>query len=221
MPKDIMPARLEDVLDVYPWPKNEQGVPYSYFAHYRYPVERLSQEFKDILEQTSMTVRHAEIFFRPGTGEEFDAFIHTDGHKIVNGLAKINFVISNDDNIMRWYMPIVPVTEDHVMTTKVGTKYLNFKPEEVEIVDEVDLKGLAVVNAGIPHSVTMTSADHTSPRICISLVPRDKKTLENLGCNDAYIRLLKGFFKMGYVSEEYFLAEKDRVLREEAADSVE
>lgn len=214
MPKDILPASMEDILDVYPWPENEVGEKYSYFAHYAFPVERISQEFKDILAQTNMVVKHAEIFYRPGVGEGFDAFIHTDGHRIVHGMAKINFIIGGEHNIMSWYIPNVPVTDDHIKTTNVGTKYLNFEPNEVDLIGETELKGLYIVNAGIPHGVKMTEGGINKPRICISLVPRDIKTLENIGCYDAYLRLLKGFYKMGHITQEYYEAEKSRVLND-------
>lgn len=222
MPKDIMPASIEDVLDVYPWPANERGEKYSFFSHYAFPVERLSQKFKDILAHTSMVVRHAEIFYRPGVGEGFDAFIHTDGHKIVNGLAKINFIIGGENNIMSWYIPNVPVTDDHVKTTKVGTKYLNFEPNEVDMIAEAELNGLYIVNAGIPHGVKMTEGGINKPRICISLVPRDKETGENLGCEDAYLRLLNGFVKEGYAEVAFYKQEKERILsKQQTVDVIE
>jgi len=212
MPKDILPAKMEDILDIYPWPTNDNGERYSYFSHYAYPVERITKEFKDILAHTSMVVRHAEIFYRPGVGEEFDAFIHTDGHQIVEGLAKINFIIGGENNIMSWYIPHVPITDSHIKTTSVGTKYLNFEPNEVNLIDEAELNGLYIVNAGIPHGVKMTQGGINKPRICISLVPRDKTTLENIGCEDAYLRLLNGFVKEGYAELGFYKQEKERIL---------
>lgn len=212
MPKDISPASIDDILDVYPWSENENREKYSYVSHYAFPVERLSAEFKDILAHGNMVVQHIDLFYRPGVGEEFDAFIHTDGHQIVRGLAKINFIIGGENNIMSWYMPSVQVTEDHVKTTNVGTKYLNFKPDEVNLIDEAELNGLYVVNAGIPHGVKMTQGGIDKPRICISLVPRDAKTLANLGCNDTYVRLLTGFYKTGHVTREYYESERNRIL---------
>lgn len=217
MPKDIMPTTLENVLAAYPFPKNEKGEAYSYFAHYRFPLEYITDEFKEMLKYGEMEVHHAEIFYRPGVGEGFDAFIHTDGHQIVEGLAKINFIIGGEHNTMQWYIPTVEVTQKHVKKTRVNTKYLTFDPDEVELVDETEMQGLYIVNAGIPHGVKMTEGGINKPRICISLVPKlINATDSNTGCEDAYIRLLYGMFKMNHIEHAEFRPEYERILGDKA-----
>ncbi len=219
MPVDIMPTTLENVLAAYPFPENENGEKYSYFAHYRFPLEYISDEFKEMIKHGEMEIKHAEIFYRPGVGEGFDAFIHTDGHEIVEGLAKINFIIGGDHNTMQWYIPQVEVTEEHVRVTKVNTKYLTFKEHEVEMIDETEMNGLYIVNAGIPHGIKMTEGGINKPRICISLVPRliNHNVLNNnIGCEDAYIRLLYSMFRTGHVEHAVFRSEYERVLGDKA-----
>lgn len=186
----VMPSDIDTINSIYPWPKNELGIPFSYFAHYAFPIDLLNKEFKELLHAANMAVDHVEVFYRPGTGEKFDAFIHTDGHIIADGLAKINLILGGADNIMRWYLPNIPVGPEHVRVTKADTKYLVFSPSEVDEIDSVEMQGLYVVNAGIPHSVDMNRGSPTAPRICLSVVPKDLETGNLLGCNDVYDRLM-------------------------------
>jgi hypothetical protein len=189
---DLMPTTVEHVQSIYPYPKKD-GVPYSYFAHYGFPVRLLSPEFMKWLVAAGMTPHHAEIFYRPGTGELMDAFIHTDGHQleIDPGLAKINFILGGETNIMKWWRPVNGVTDENKKLTKANTQYLMFEESECKLVDEVEMNGLYVVNAGIPHSVTMNSAGIDNPRICMSVVPRliSGGTNTYLGCQEVYDRL--------------------------------
>lgn len=193
LPFDIMPTSMDIVHKSYPYPETD-GVLYSYFAHYGFSTRFLNKDFSDLLSEAGMYARHAEIFYRPGTGELMDAFIHVDGHEVIPGLAKINYIIGGQGNIMRWWKPVGPVTEDNKLITKAGTQYLAFEERECELLDEVEMSdGLYVVNAGIPHSVTMNRGDVDTPRICISIVPKliEKDSPTNTGCWDAYNKLVE------------------------------
>lgn len=181
---DLIPCSLETVRDLYPHKPD-----YSKFSHYRVPIDRLEPNFVRLLSRAGLGIKHAEIFYRPGTGEAMDAFIHTDGHRVVPGFAKINYVISEDSNIMSWWRPIGPVTEKNEMVTSVNTKYLKFERSECKLLDQVDMHGLYVVNAGIPHSVSMNAGSVDRPRICISVTPLLLENMKNVGCREAHSRL--------------------------------
>jgi hypothetical protein len=182
---DILPASLDTVRELYPHKPN-----FDKFAHYRLPVEKLEQDFLELLDLAGLEAKHAEIFYRPGTGKLMDAFIHTDGHRVVPGFAKINYVLGGESNIMKWWKPLKPVTAANMMETSVKTKYLSFKEEDCELYDQVDMQGLYVVNAGIPHSVSMNTGSIDNPRIAISVTPRLKDgASQNVGCVQASYRL--------------------------------
>lgn len=182
--RNIMPCDIETVRDLYPYKPD-----FSKFSHYRLPAERLSSEFLKLLDHADLEVKHAEIFYRPGTGEMMDAFIHTDGHVVVPGFAKINYIMGGNGNTMKWWRPL-EVTEKNNMTTSINTKYLKFDEEECQLLDQVDMQGLYVVNAGIPHSVSMTAGSEVEPRICISVTPKPKNSKRmNIGCVDTVGRL--------------------------------
>ena len=193
VPMDILPCSMETVKELYPHQPD-----FTKFAHYRLPENRLADEFKQLLDLAGLEVKHAEIFYRPGVGKNMDAFIHTDGHRVIPGFAKINYIIGGENNIMKWWRPLKPVTDANRMETSVNTKYLSFKEEDCELYDQVDMQGLYVVNAGIPHSVSMNTGGVDNPRIAISVTPRIRgSSVPNAGCMDTSIRLtqaINGFF---------------------------
>lgn len=198
VPMDILPATLETVRDLYPYKPD-----YTKFAHYRLPADKLTPDFLRLLDLAGLEVKHAEIFYRPGVGKDMDAFIHTDGHKVIPGFAKINYVMGGTNNIMKWWRPIKPVTKENQLVTSVNTKYLWFKEEDCVLYDQVDMRGLYVVNAGIPHSVSMNVGDINNPRIAISVTPKIKNSnVSNAGCVDAAARLTQAINKF-FLNKEH------------------
>jgi hypothetical protein len=147
-------------------------------------------EFSRVLEIAKLGVKHMQIFYRPGDSRDMDAFIHTDGHMIIPDLAKINFVYSLPGNLMKWWLPKIDVTEKNKHKTEIGSNYLKFSESECQMIDQKDLIGLYVVNAGIPHSVHMTQASVTAPRICVSITPTIKNCTRVItGCQEIVDRL--------------------------------
>ena len=214
----VEPSTITEIHNQYPWPADpETGVERSYFAHYRFDHTKLNPVFADIMAWGGMKVKHSEVFYRPGTGENFDAFIHVDGHKVVECVGKINWVIGAKGNVMNWFKPVVEIQSRHQMITNAGTKYLTFLPEDVERIDTTDMHGLYVVNAGIPHSVDMTAGSPDEPRICLSIVPTYIVTPEgkdpgtNVGGDDIYLRLIFGAAVMGLASVEHYVEETKRL----------
>lgn len=180
---NILPCTLSIVKEFNPYKPR-----YDKFSHYKIPNNRLDNQFLLWLDRAELTVKHAEVFYRPGTGLQNDAFIHVDGHRVIPGFAKINYILGKSGNTMKWWRP-QQVTEKNNMLTPIGTKYLRFDSSECVLLDQVDMSGLYIVNAGIPHSVDMGSATVDEPRICISVTPLCKTTGKNVACNDAYTRL--------------------------------
>lgn len=186
--KDILPCTMETVIKY-----NPANPTLDRFAHYHIPNSSLTPEFLEWLYRADLTVKHAEIFYRPGTGIQNDAFIHVDGHSVIPGFAKINYILGESGNIMKWWRP-KSVTEKNNMLTPIGTKYLRFSEDECVLLDQADMSGIYIVNAGIPHSVEMKSANVKEPRICISVTPLSLKTMTNVSCNEAYRRLQYSIF---------------------------
>lgn len=212
------PSTLEEIHRQYPWPADpDTGVERSFFSHYKFDPAGLNPVFVDIMNWGGMKVKHCEVFYRPGTGEEFDAFIHVDGHKVVDCVGKINWVLGAKGNVMHWFKPVVEIQSRHQLTTNAGTKYLTFLPSDVEEIDSVDMHGLYVVNAGIPHSVDMKAGSPDEPRICLSIVPAyvvtppGQKPWRSIGGDDVYLRLIFGSVIMGFMPVEHYISETRRI----------
>lgn len=205
-----LPTTWDLILESYPYPPRD-GIPYNYFAHYVLDKKFLNPQFLEILSAGGMEVFHSEVFFRPGTGELYDAFIHTDGHKILPCMAKINWVMGDPGNLMSWYLPKVDPTEDNELITKAGTKYLVFEENQVDLLDQVDMNGLYVVNAGIPHGVKMLSGSSANPRVAVSIVPRIKGQTTSMGGIDVYLRLLYGAGQLNLIDKEIVTGEFNRL----------
>lgn len=205
-----LPTDMDNILESYPYPPRD-GVPYNSFAHYVLDKKFLNPQFLEILSAGGMELFHSEVFFRPGTGELYDAFIHTDGHKILPCMAKINWVVGDPGNLMSWYLPKVEPTKDNELTTKAGTKYLVFEEDQVDLLDQLDMNGLYVVNAGIPHGVKMLSGSSTNPRVAVSIVPHLKGKTASMGGTDVYLRLLYGAGQLNLLDKEIFKSEYSRL----------
>jgi hypothetical protein len=197
------PTSMDKILESYPYPPLN-GIKYSYFAHYKLDHKFLNPVFLEILSMGGMEIYHCEVFFRPGTGELYDAFIHTDGHELAPCVAKINWVVSDPGNLMSWYLPKAEVNQSNELITKAGTKYLVFEDSQVDLLDQVDMQGLYVVNAGIPHGVKMLSGSSDNPRVAVSIVPRIKGEKISMGGIDVYLRLLYGASKLNLIDKEIF-----------------
>ena len=184
LPMDILPASLDIVRGFIP-----MNADLSRPVHYKLPNDSLDKKFLKVLDDIGAEVDHAEVFYRAGQGPELDSLIHTDSHEIFPSLAKINYITGGGKNLMKWYRPRVPFTEKNLHITPAGTKYIRFAKKDCDIYDQVDMQGLYIVNAAIPHSVEMTNGSAASPRICISVTPRLKGQINNMGCNDLQRRL--------------------------------
>jgi hypothetical protein len=184
LPKDIIPASLDVVRSLLPL-----NADLTKPVHYKLPIYLMNREFIAMLDAIGAEVRHGEVFYRAGAGSDLDSLIHTDAHQIYPGLAKINYVIGGEKNLMKWYRPRIPFTAKNLYTTPIGTKYIAFAKKDCDVYDQVDMQGTYIVNAAIPHSVEMTNGSVDNPRICVSITPRIKGQDGNMGCYDLKTKL--------------------------------
>jgi hypothetical protein len=192
--KNIIPVSLNDVRDLNPYKPD-----YSKYTLYAFPEKVITQEFSKILAKANFEIGHKQIFYRPGNTKNMDAFIHTDGYNIYPDLAKINYIVSPPGNLMKWWRPKIKISEKNQFKTEIGSNYLRFDEHECELIDQTDLVGLYVVNAGIPHSVTMTQADIANPRICISITVKNKTTGKmEFKCQEVAEKLENSIKELGY-----------------------
>jgi hypothetical protein len=158
--------------------------------HFSLPLDRLSSNFVQWINEHNMVASFLEIFYLP-----VDCTvrrIHTDLDSITDKASKINYIIGGEDALMQWFdlkdnaksHYDINRAPDSVQKGKVSP-YLSWPREECIVIDEVTLKGSNLVHAGIPH-VVFTK---TKPRIAVSVVLQCKATRKRLSCEEVLLRL--------------------------------
>jgi len=147
-----------------------------YFNKKKYSTERhqfldrneISPEYLNWIESLGLVLDHAEVFFSiPHTYYT----IHQDQHTRTD-FPKINFIYGGLNSFMNWYK-VKPGSPGTMSQTKIDTPYVGYTPEEVDLLYSTELKSPSLVQAGVPHNVTILG----SPRWCVSTVYtyQDKK----------------------------------------------
>lgn len=80
--------------------------------------------------------------------------------------VKINFRWGGDASLMNWYVPKPGLVNGANSRTELGTRSVEFLPEEVDLVHQQCVNFPSLVQVGIPHSVT----NDDSHRWCLSIV---------------------------------------------------
>jgi hypothetical protein len=97
--------------------------------------------------------------------------IHVDGH--AGGWA-INYAWGSSNSVMRWYSINKGSIPKLAMTT-ANTPYFFYTSDQVEVIEETEIKGLSLVRTNVPHSVHNYSTD--SGRWCLSIRSRVKSNI--------------------------------------------
>lgn len=102
--------------------------------------------------------------------------IHVDGKTADSDKTKINWSF-NDQHSMNWYRVKQDVIDPSLkMFTQKDRAYLQYDPEEVELIHSQKVGFPSLIQVGIPHSIS----NLTSTRKCISILLRDKKTQSHI-----------------------------------------
>ena len=89
--------------------------------------------------------------------------IHIDNH--AGGWA-INYAWGSSDSVMKWYSIKKGSIPKRALTT-ANTPYFFYTSDQVEVIEETQIKGLCLVRTDIPHSVHNYSPD--KGRWCLSI----------------------------------------------------
>jgi hypothetical protein len=119
----------------------------------------LSPEIIDFLSTLDIPL-FINLFYGPPAGL---TYIHIDNH--AGGWA-INYAWGSSNSIMKWYSIKKGSTPKRALTT-ANTPYFFYTSDQVEIIEETEIKGLCLVRTDIPHSVHNYSTD--SGRWCLSI----------------------------------------------------
>lgn len=126
----------------------------------------ISNELKDMFSTLNLSIKTVGLFTTFGW---ISTTIHLDGH-LVGNVAKLNWVQStSDDHLMNWYT--IKEQKEYILLSKdsnnnlPGRDYINFLPNEVDLIDSKKIAYPTLVNVGIPHNIKNLGGK----RKCISI----------------------------------------------------
>jgi hypothetical protein len=145
--------------------------------HTSLTLDVFESEFIDVMDKLNLKISWIELFYRgPSNLEDFD--IHTDS--LGGDYIKINWNFGGKGSIMQWYT-IKDGLEKEPSKTAIGSLYMSYLPQEVEIVHRQPVKFPSIIQAGSPHNVYNPEED----RFCLSIMLRDKTTNNRLTMGEA------------------------------------
>lgn len=122
-----------------------------------------NEEILTIIDGLKLSISLVEVFWKPA--KDNSSAIHLDSS--FGDFTKINWIYLGKNSSMRWYRPL-PGQGGVSRTTSIGTPYITFPPEHVELVHQEELKNSYIVQAGVPHDVDNPDQE----RFCFSMVCR-------------------------------------------------
>lgn len=129
------------------------------FEHF--DVNNFSTEYLEWIRGLGLQLVHAEIFYSVANTPYV---IHQDHFKRTD-FPKINFVFGGKNSKMNWYR-VKPEKLGNIPEPNIHNPYMTFTQDQVDLVYSQELEGSCLVQAGVPHNVTLD----TESRWCISTV---------------------------------------------------
>lgn len=126
-----------------------------------FELNNFSTDYLELVRSLQLTLVHAEVFYSvPGV----DYVIHQDHFKRTD-FPKINFIFGGKNSKMNWYS-VKPEKLGSIPEPNIHNPYMTFKQDQVDLVCSQELEGSCLIQAGVPHNVTLS----TDARWCISTV---------------------------------------------------
>jgi hypothetical protein len=120
----------------------------------------LHPDLINFLDSLGIKISFFETFGLLANSKEY---IHTDS--LSGDYVKLNYIFGGKNSKMNWYS-VKPNLNKTSSITSIGTQYLKYDIEEVELVYSQSVNFPSIVQVGIPHSIT----NPDTWRICISLI---------------------------------------------------
>lgn len=133
--------------------------------HTRLSLNTINPEIIELFSKLSLNIVLAEVFYSiPHLFSE----IHTDNTG--GDINKINWIYGGDNCSMNWYSIKTTNNKKDFVKTPIDTRYTEYHPDEVNIIESAVLTSPSLVNVGIPHNIK----NQNEHRWCISLVYKFK-----------------------------------------------
>ena len=156
-------------LDI-PIPLFKQGIdPYSFpkVRHTKLNLDVLNLDMVNLFDRLNLSITLVEVFY---SKPFLRSGIHIDS--VGSDINKLNWIFSGEGCEMNWYSIKNQESTKEIKNTVIGTEYLLFEPNEVNLELSKVLSPLSLVHVGVPHNVT-NSYHH---RWCVSVVYKAKDT---------------------------------------------
>jgi hypothetical protein len=134
---------------------------YSTARHQFLDKDEISPEYLKWIESLGLILDHAEVFF--STPHTYYT-IHQDQHSRID-FPKINFIYGGSNSFMNWYT-VKPEKTGNKAHTAIDSPFVGYAPDEVDLLYSKELKSPSLVQAGVPHNVTLSD----TVRWCVSTV---------------------------------------------------
>jgi len=130
-----------------------------------YNIELINKELIEFLLNLKLCIYYSEVFYlSPSTQSKHDP--HLDRTEFDNH-AKINFVYSDTDALMNWYIVKEEFKNDiKECITTTGSHYLEIDEAKCDLVHSAYIGKPSLINVGQFHGVSTVE----SPRFCFSFV---------------------------------------------------
>jgi hypothetical protein len=153
--------------------------PTKYKGTYHTPltVDIFETSFVSFIDSLNLKISWIELFYRgPSNLVTYD--IHTDS--MGGDYIKINWSFGGKNSIMQWYTVKEGLVKEPSKTA-LGSQYLSFAENEVDMAHRQPVKFPSIIQAGSPHNVYNPEED----RFCLSIMLRDKTSNNRLTIEDA------------------------------------
>jgi hypothetical protein len=119
----------------------------------------LTKEINEFFLDHGQEIIWSEIFYK---SSNMESKIHNDT-KSLGDYSKIIWVFNGEDSKMNWYnikdFHDANIKDNQVVHTSMGSKVIEYEPEEVDLVYSENVRGPSIIQVGIPHNIKTGNQD--------------------------------------------------------------
>lgn len=151
---------LDINLDINPLRKDLNINSYGTHKHIKISIDDINNDLILFLKTLNLTIVWVELFYNP-------PFRFTTIHIDDTGgdYTKLNYVFGGKNSLMCWWKQ-KPDVSNKVEITAINSSYIDYKIDQVDLIDKQPVNFPSIVQVGIPHNIH----NFEEPRYCLSLV---------------------------------------------------
>lgn len=115
--------------------------------HTKISIDDINTELLEFFESMGLKIHLSEIFY---SHPYYISPIHTD--TLPGDFTKLNWQFGGTGSKMCWYSSLNSREKD-ISKTSIGTNFVSYSSNEVELIESNNIKFPSLVQAGIPHNI--------------------------------------------------------------------